>query len=177
MQCTVQSNSSMIQLLAQWWSLTPGYIITSLDKISTCMWTCIVHQSLTKWAEYSPMLDYNPTPNFQKKSEILKISDTVIVPLINFEFWTSVRFAVPSSAVEMKIWKTITGTITLAINNPMQFNHLESTLPLAWHSVIGESLSCDCCLNNWRNKLLIYERNPLIISLHRISCHKVNKFE
>ena len=45
------------------------------------------------------------------------------------QFETSVTFAVSSSAIEfkMKIWKSITGTIMLSINNPMQFSHLEIT--------------------------------------------------
>ena len=46
------------------------------------------------------------------------------------QFETSVKLAAPSSAIELKIWKAITGTIMMSINNPMQFNHLESTLPL-----------------------------------------------
>ena len=86
------------------------------------------------------MLDYNPTPNFHKKSEILRISET------------SVRFAAPSSAIKLKMWKTINGTIMLSINNPMQFN-LSGKYPIRClasvdPSVIGESLSCYCYLNN-----------------------------
>ena len=84
-----------------------------------------------------PCLIIIPPPNFQKKSEILKISDNNPTPkfwVTACQFETLDRFAVPSSATELKIWKTIietvTETILLSINNPMQFNHLESTLPL-----------------------------------------------
>ena len=73
-----------------------------------------------------------PPPNFQKKSEILKISDnncpTPKVWVTTCQFYTLVdRFAVPSSVIAFKIWKTITGTIMLSIKNQMQFNHLKST--------------------------------------------------
>ena len=73
-----------------------------------------------------------PPPNFQKKSESLKISDNYPTPQILSDRLSILRlqldrFAAPNSATELKIWKTITGTIMLSINNPMQFNHLENS--------------------------------------------------
>ena len=67
------------------------------------------------------------------------------------QFETSDRFAVPSSAIELKIWKTVTGTIMLSINHPMQFKS-SGKYPTPCFanvdpSVIGESLSCYCCLH------------------------------
>ena len=126
-----------------------------------------------------------PPPNFQQKSEILKISDNN--PTSKFwvtacQFQTSVR----------QICSTKFSNWIENLENSHWNNHIVYQKPNAVQSsgnyptpcfanvdpsMIGESLSCCYCLKNLINKLLIYERNPWIISLHRMSHHKVNKFE
>ena len=56
-----------------------------------------------------PCLIIIPPPNFQKKSEILKkTSDNNPTPNLRLQLD---RFAVPSSATELEIWKTVAGII------------------------------------------------------------------
>ena len=127
-----------------------------------------------------------PLPNFQKKSEILKISDNI--PLLNFEWQLvnlrlrldgfatcSAKFSNWIENLESRHWNN---HVVYQQHNAIQSSGKYPTPCFANvdPSMIGESLSC-YCLNNLINKLLIYERNPWIISLHKMSHHKFNKFQ
>ena len=127
------------------------------------------------------MLDYNPTPNFQKKSEILKISDNNPTP----EFWatacqfkTSVRMIwAASSAIELKIWKTVNLEQSCCLSTT-QCNSI------IWK--VSYPLFCNC----WSQRdrwiiivLLLFEQlNKQVFNLWKksldlsVAPHKVNKF-